>query len=83
MKEITIRECAIRACGAIEYGDGLLLAICKEAVTGQPVDWSAFPDYYHDRLRPIYEAIAPDIIDSVASETSYQEFMAKLNEEAE
>lgn len=69
MKNLIIRECAINACGRTNNGKKLLYLICKEAMTGEQIDWDEeFPSYYSEELRPLYDAIAPDIIDSVSEE---------------
>lgn len=84
MKTITIRECAIDACEAIHYsGAQIFFAICKEAITGEPINWEDFKGYGEDGLKALYKAIAPDILDSVDSEITYQEIISKHNNEAE
>lgn len=72
MKSIIIRECAVNACSTLESnGARLLLAICKQAFDGTPIDFEEDFTYYggHE-LEATYEAIAPDIIGSVTEEPS-------------
>lgn len=70
MKKLTIRECAVNACGLDDSGRDLLYLICREAMTGEGIDWDEdFPSYRRDGARTLYEAIAPDILASVVEES--------------
>lgn len=77
MKDLTIRESAIRACLALGGASGgvLLLKLCEEAVTGNPFDWEDEDWKYSftSAAKAIYEAIAPDVKASVREEMTPEE----------
>ena len=79
MKEIIVRENAVRAIDALGayWGTQLYFDICKEALTGQKVDFDADGNRYYDRssAQALYEAIAPDIVGSVVEEANVAEFL--------
>lgn len=71
MKTVTIRECAVRALARKGCGASLLLEICRQAMDGdESIDWNAgcFNYCMVDDLKPLYDALAPDIISSVREE---------------
>lgn len=84
MKQITIRECAFRACQEESYGDKLLFEVIREAFTGERPDWDA-DDFNEGGLvrlttydRALFEAITPDIFASVREEASTKQIVEDI-----
>lgn len=82
MKAIVVRECAVRAIKAIGsesafWGASLFFDICREAVTGEKVNFENDAYRFCDKrsVTALYEALAPDIISSVIEEASIAEVL--------